>query len=295
MGAIMLRLPGRTSEHGRVSVDEAARAPGRNGFELGRLTWDMAAYSNDARLEPLRQFLTEHCAGLSGLDAAKCLSTLFAVTFPHGTPSHQFVDGQYDPVADLTSHMTGAPGYCVTRSGLIAAILLSAGTAARQIQFSAPHDNIVEVFDERWGWVLVDPTFGAVYRTNSGPSSAAALLRGEEGHWMQEMPSPPPHLQPTLEPSSDPLEVVFPDPWLYTRSGVRVADWPFRGFFVHAGARSWRSGWGQQVARWTACTLILAVIAVFASAFARSRRRTPVDVPGSASDADAMPGMAEGE
>jgi len=234
----------------------------------------------------------EHCASLAGLDAAECLSATFAATFPHGVPSHEFVDAEYDPVADLASHMEGAPGHCVTRSGLIAAILLSAGMAARQMQMAAPHHNVVEVFDERLGWVLIDPTFGAVFRTASGPSSAAALVNDSDGQWTQELASPAPHAKLGFEPDTGPREIAFPDPWLYTRSGKRAADWPFRGIFVHAGARGWQQGFGQQVARWTAGGLILALVATLLSRSLLARRLRLVEVHGAACDAGATTGVA---
>lgn len=292
VGAVMLWLPGRTSEHVRVGLDEVARAPERVGFEVGPLTWDVAAYERDARLGPLRRFLAEHCAGLDGLDAATCLSATFAATFAHGTPRREFVDAEYDPVTDLASHVAGAPGHCVTRTGLIAAILLSAGMAARQVQMAAPHHNVFEVFDKRWGWVLVDPTFGAIFRTTAGPGSAAALARGDDGQWTQEIPSPSPHLQLEFEPNTGPREIHFSDPWLYTRSGKRAAHWPFRGLFVDAGARSWHGGLRQQVARWTAGALILALVATFTSAGLRSRRSMLVEQSGNASGAGAPAGIA---
>jgi hypothetical protein len=166
----------------------------------------------------------------------------------------------------------------------MAAILLSAGMAARQLQMAPPHDNVIEVFDERWGWVLVDPSFGAVFRTKLGLGSAAALARGDEGgQWTQELPSPLPHWQAEFEPNAGPREIVFPDPWLYTRSGRRAADWPFRGLFVHVGARGWRFGLGQQVARRTAGAVSLALVGVFASAWLRRRRSRLVELPGAPS------------
>jgi len=35
-------------------------------------------------------------------------------------------------------------------------------------------------------------------------------------------------------------ELVYPEPWLYTRTGPRFSFWPFRGRFIQVGTYAWR-------------------------------------------------------
>lgn len=254
-------LPGRTSSHGRVEIAEASAAPQPGGFHLDGLRWDLDRYRADPHLEPLRAFMRAACASRRGLDAAVCISDEFARRFPNSPPKHEFLDASYDPVTDLEVHLAGAPGQCTTRSSLEAAILLAAGVNARQVQITgAQGHNVLEVYDEQTGWVIFDPTFGAIYATPERPGRPVSVAEAVS--------------QPTLVPTGVSLapspiseapheigEALFPDPWLYTRSGERAAHWPFRGRFIHVGAASFRYGRGQEILR--GCFLVSALAALF--------------------------------
>jgi hypothetical protein len=274
-------LPGRTSQHARVSLDAAYERPSVDGFHIGSLRWNLQDYQHDSKLIPLRQFFTERCRDSTGLPAARCISEHMARAFPHGLPKSEFVDAAYDPVSDLEAHLRGEPGDCVTRSGLIAAILLSAGIPARQLQIipaDAHGHNVLEVFDSRWGWVLFDPTYGSVFDVAAGPGSARdALVLGTPVRRLVQATAP--SSLPYYDAAYRARDLIYPDPWLYTRSGARAATWPFRGLFVHAGDPVWRYGAAQTRLRPLAFLLALAATAAFIAARAGMDRRPTTRSP----------------
>lgn len=239
-------LSGRRADH--VFLGDAPESPPPRGdFSLGPLRWDLAVYAADVHLEPLRQFFSETCPGLKGLEAAKCISNALVRAFPEGATASDLFDVDYDPVADLTTHLSGKPGHCVTRSGLVAAIMLSTGLPARQVQIAPPlpfAHNADEIYDERWGWVLFDPKYGTVFQTANGPASASsAVVRREQGTAVRIAAA---SALPTNMNIDGEHELRYPDPWLYTRVGRRAASWPFRNLFVHMGTPTWGNGMAQQ-------------------------------------------------
>lgn len=243
----MSLLPGRTATHGRATMAEAAALPDANGFVLDGLHFDRHAISTDPHLEPLRQFFKKTCPAKTGLDAAVCISDEFARVFPFGAANHEFVDPQYDPVADLQAHVAGEAGHCVTRSGLAAAILLASGINARQVQIAwGGGHSIFEVYDDRYGWVMFDPTYGLTYGDPADPLSISEAVGRGRLQWTRV------GLASEGRVPDLPIEVpeaLYPDPWLYTRSGRRAASWPFRNHFVHVGGVSLTHGLRQEVAR----------------------------------------------
>ena len=88
-------------------------------------------------------------------------------------------------------------------------------------------------------WVSVDPTeLGLV--GSARPSSAAEIKRMsgslrvfEEDGSVRQNPY-------VLSESIANGEIVYPEPWLYTRAGHRFSFWPFRGEFVQVGMYGWR-------------------------------------------------------
>ena len=246
---LMAALPGRTSTHSRVTVEEVAAVPHADGFHLDGMRFDLGAYRRDTRLEPLRQFMTITCPGRAGLGAAVCISDEFVRRFPFGAPHQEFVNPAYDPVADLRAHLAGEPGHCVTRSGLVAAILLASGISARQVQITGVlGHNVLEVYDEVAGWVMFDPTFGVTYASPDRPERPISVAAAVETKGILVTKSIGLSASSTPELREIP-EALFPDPWLYTRSGERAARWPFRGLFVHVGRTSLRFSLGQELAR----------------------------------------------
>jgi hypothetical protein len=234
---------------------EEARAP-RDPMALGDLHWDPAPYRHAPSLEPLRAMVAQHCAGRDAVTTADCLTDLFARRFPHGVPTHELFDSTYSPADDLADHLAGAPGHCVTRSGLLAAAMLSAGFPARVVQLIPPTGgghNIAEVWDAARGWVYIDPTYGLTLDGPPGGHSAAtALGPPERDDWrinptLREVPGV--HTEPAILFKSlgwlTSGHLVYPDPWLYTRVGHRAAPAPFQARFVVVGPPSFRLGIAQ--------------------------------------------------
>src|SRR5437016_1533288 len=182
--ALLIRLPYTTSLLEHLSTEELIASDAKlpeNGFSIGNLYWDIRGYTIDPRLQPLRVYFKDHCAGRTGVAAAFCLSDRFAEQFPFGEPAGDLFAADYDPVAELQDHTEkGRPGNCVTRSGLAAAALLSVGIPARVVQLLPPDGqghNIFSVWDEKYGWVAIDPTFGEMVADEDGPLSALHAFR----------------------------------------------------------------------------------------------------------------------
>ncbi len=267
----MVRLPGRTASHRWVDAAEASAAPSPEGFVIGDLRWDLVRLQADPRLEPLRSFMASVCPGRDGLHSAVCLSNELSRRFANAPPTREFFDASYDPAVDLQSHLAGEPGHCTTRSGLSASILLASGIPARQVQITAGlGHNVLEVYDAKLGWVIFDPTFGVAYAKHGDTTPISA----RDAVTVQKMV--PVSLGMSSSDLSDaPHEVrdaIYPDPWLYTRSGRRAARWPFRGRFVHIGSPTFGFGLGQEIAR---TAFIASALATLGSGIllVRSRRR----------------------
>ena len=137
----------------------------------------------------------------------------------------------------------------------MAATLLSAGLPARVIQFMYKNDGghtLLEVHDARRGWLLLDPSTGSLIGTHKGPASAAALLRypGALQVWPRGKASlqeaVPGSLYKGITGSLLQGHIVYPEPWLYLRTGTRHSFWPFRGAYTVAGTPTWHFGQGQR-------------------------------------------------
>jgi Transglutaminase-like superfamily len=213
-----------------------------HGFSIGSMQWEVKQFSSAPRLARFRHYFFETCGGQTGTQAAMCLSQAFERAFPAGTPKHEFLERHFDPVANFEAHLSGQPGHCVNRSGMLATTLLSVGIPARVASFSPRTGWGGHTLVEVWSgsdWVLVDPTeVGLVGSIR--PSSAAETKRmsrslrlfDADGSVRQD-----PYL---LSESIVRGELVYPEPWLYTRTGPRFSFWPFRGKFIQVGMYSWR-------------------------------------------------------
>jgi hypothetical protein len=237
-----------------ASLSEA-RAP-RDPMSLGDLHWNPGPYVRAPSLAPLRALVTAHCAGKSSVATADCLTDLFARRFAHGVPAREFFDADYAPAEELAEHLGGAPGHCVTRSGLLAATLLSAGIPARVVQLmpsTGGGHNVAEVWDSARGWVFIDPTHRLTIDGPPGAASAAAALGGgAETQWrvntiIHEVLGTRTPANTVLADSPRLMSgrLVYPDPWLYTRVGHRAAPAPFQARFVVVGPPSFRLGIAQ--------------------------------------------------
>jgi hypothetical protein len=268
----------------RATVEEA-RAP-RDPLALGPLRWDPAPYQSAPSLAPLRNMVATHCAGLPAVATAECLADLFAQRFAHGVPAAEFFDARYSPADDLAAHLAGAPGHCVTRSGLLAAALLAAGIPARVVQLrplSGGGHNVAEVWDQANGWVYIDPTYRLTVEGMPGTTSAAASLR-PKAHTRWRVNTAMREVAGTgtetafLYDNMDRLlggHLVYPDPWAYTRVGRQLAPWPFQARFVVVGPLSLRLGLLQRLLHVGIALALLALATSVVSPLVRLSRRSP--------------------
>ena len=239
------------------STDVKSQRPDPD-FNLGSLRWEMSRYAVDPRLEPLRNYYRLHAYGKKGMEAAQLITEVIASHSPLGNPSQEFVDTGFDPVASFLLQLGGEPGHCVTRSGSVAAVLLASGIPARVFQIM-PLDpdgrlginghNVLEVWDERSGWSMVDPTLGGMLAGDPAGSPSASGIMQSQGKFTIF----PDHKNNQYWKSKSYYHdlgprfcVLFPEPWLYVRSGDRSAPWPFRGRFVCVGLGHWQLGPAQK-------------------------------------------------
>jgi Transglutaminase-like superfamily len=213
-----------------------------HGFSIGSVRWEVGQFSSAPGLAPFRRYFFGTCGGRTGTQAALCLSQAFERAFPDGSPKHEFFERDFDPVAEFEAHLSGQPGHCVNRSAMLATTLLSVGIPARVATFTPRTGWGGHTLVEVWAgtaWVVVDPTevglVGAI-RPNSAPelkrTSVPLRLFDADGRVRQD--------RYLLAESIARGELVYPEPWLYTRTGPRFSFWPFRGKFIQVGMDSWR-------------------------------------------------------
>ncbi|CAN5313394.1 hypothetical protein BH09MYX1_BH09MYX1_48560 [soil metagenome] len=279
----LLSLPGRSSDAHYASVESTARAPEVDGFDVGDVHWDVRGFAAAPSLQPLRDFFDSHCRGLLATTAAWCVADAFAAAFPHGDPSSELVDASYDPAKDLARHLAGEPGHCVTRGGLIAATLLAEGIPARVVQIvpsgSIPGHTFAEVWNPPTGWAMVDASLDLSFENDRGPASAADAVYPSPSHPSHMLPRA--HMVATAPTSyaewqarSDSTQLLYPEPWLYTRTGKQFASFPLRGAFVHVGPGVLSRGPAQTWLRRASVFFgVLAIVLGFAAGRRRRRLR----------------------
>jgi len=270
-----------------VDPGEALRTPTPD-FSIGRLAWPVRTLGARRELQPFRDAMPE-CGRARGLEAAACVTRQLAARSPVGNPANEFVAVVFDPAAHLGRHLAGAPGHCLTRSAILAGILLANGTPARVVQLlplSGKGHTLVEVWDEARGWTVVDPLAEGFVAGKPGHASAVELLaEPERVEWVAFDDAPDPaasarrkrHLMELLTGN-----VLYPEPWLYLRVGTHAAAWPWRGVFVRVGPAYLSRGPAQRALTWGTAVLAVAGVALLAAAWRRDR------VPA----VDAMAGLA---
>lgn len=253
-----------------------------SSFSVGSIVWDVDQYAQDARPEPFRQFFVGSCPGQRGAGAAACVSATLAKNFPAGAEFVDFCSRDYDPRVALTRHLSGAPGHCMQRSGLMATTLLSAGVPARVMQVIAVNESghtLVEVWDSEDGWVMVDPSVGSLVGTSGGPSSAyAALTSGKPVKTWRVHDLPRTATLPDQRYNTEFIQfngnVLYPEPWLYLRTGARFSSWPTRGRYAVLGPMTYRLGIGQRIYQTGILVSVFGgIVCFFKIAFARWRVR----------------------
>jgi hypothetical protein len=270
-----------------ASVDlPQARAAGPS-LELGGLRWDPRPYVAAPSLEPFRAVVARHCPGRSGVDTASCLGDLFSQRFVHGRPRIELFAAGYVPTEALAEHLAGAPGHCVSRSGLMATALLASGFPARLVQL-VPHvgggHNVVEVLDPSRGWTFIDPTYGFLIDSPMGHAALDALAAPGQVHWQFDPAMRPavalPRTEAAQQANADRLisgDIVYPDPWLYTRVGRPSAPPPFQGRFLMVGRRTMELGIGQPLLQGGSALSALALVVAVVGAL--RRRSAGAQVP----------------
>ncbi|HEX8890164.1 MAG TPA: transglutaminase domain-containing protein [Pyrinomonadaceae bacterium] len=262
-----------------------------NGFGIGSIRWDVPALARDPYLEPFRHYFHTYCPDKRGLAAALCLSDSFAQQFPFGDTSNDLFSVDYDPVADLRAHTErGEPGDCVTRSGLAATALLSVGIPACVVSLvpvEGTGHNVLSVWDEQYGWATVDPTTGSVFWNETKPISALDAIERPamfKAYQLAKEPDGAHMLQLNYAVGGSGLlygHLLFPEPWLYLRTGSRIAHWPFRAAFIHVGPWQWWMGPAQSALRIGSLLCIALLLVTLVIIYSRAVRRQIEQAPAS--------------
>ena len=252
-----------------VEEGKTEKKPSPN-FKIGNLTFDVEAYSEAKELEPFRQYFEKTCKGLKGIKAASCLSESFVEKVPFGSPSDELFFSSYSPVISFKEHLDGKPGHCVSYSGMEATTLLSVGIPARMVQVlseAKTGHNIIEVFDEKEGWVIFDPLSDLLLSKDGKPLSALEMI--ESGASFTKVEAGQDNVTKGYlteyydGPTPFDKAITYPEPWLYTRVGAKQSM-IFRGSFVAFGRGYWEYGGIQDLTRYGSlfCLLLIALISL---------------------------------
>ncbi len=254
------KLDYSTSQLQTIAPSAAAQPPGLGSFQMGSIKWDIDLYKKSSELQLFREYFHKYCADQIGLSAALCVSNNLVNKIPLGNPTDEFLSASFEPMTSFEQHLNGEPGHCVTLSGFLATILLSVGIPARVVQLvprHTPGHNIVEVWDEERGWLVVDTTYGGLIGNQDGPISALAAWSDPNSvQWLGGGNASTPvnyNHQRLYEGKDAPLfrgHLMYPEPWLYLRVGDRASFWPFRGQFIHIGPLQLKFGPAQNWLRW---------------------------------------------
>jgi hypothetical protein len=276
---VLKGLPYSSVQMARVEAAEAVRPPSATEFSVGSLYWPVAALQQDPALRPFRDTMRASCGEARGLAAAACATRVLRERTPVGDPATEYVNVAFDPVRHLERHLAGEPGHCLTRSAIVAALLLATGTPARVVQMlpvTGKGHTLVEVWDDALGWTVVDPSNNGYLTSVNGPSAAADLLASPGGLEWRRFGSE----RATTEESDRQRRyflglltgnVLYPEPWLYLRQGQRIASWPFRGQYARVGPLRFVMGPLQQALVVAIPALLLSGVALLLSGL---RRRT---------------------
>jgi len=277
--AVTKALPYASSLMTNTDYSLPASDPSR-GFSIGSVRWDLELYSRAPALAPFRRYFFGRCGGRTRIQAALCLSQAFDHAFPMGSPKHEFLERNFDPVTDFEAHLSGQPGHCVNRSSMLATTLLSVGIPARVVSFTPRSGLKGHTLVEVWAgadWMAVDPTEVGLIGSIR-PSSAAEIKRMSGSLRLFDVDG---NVRQDPYPMSESIasgELVYPEPWLYTRTGPRFSFWPFRGEFIQVGRYSWRFSTPLLLCRVAFVICIVAGL-YFLACLLFSRSRTEVADP----------------
>lgn len=244
-------------------------------FSIGDIRWHVLEYERSRKLEPLRSFFRENCGEKKGIEAASCVSLQLIGIIPKGTPKREIFDTDYSPTKAFQKHLEGEQGFCTNYAGMASAMLLSAGIPARFLQIRAQDGigghNIIEVWEEKKGWVLFDPFNNGVIEKD-GKRLSATEAHFEESVTRVDAAEPGAkrgHL-PDYFAKENRLRsaLVYPEPWLYTRVGEKEVPW-FRGAYVGFGDGYLRFSLAQNLLR---VGILICAAVLIAAGFAFVRR-----------------------
>lgn len=285
----MRSLPYSTSWISSIDDAETDVGPTAEVLKMGPLEWDLAGYRTAANLAPYRENFRA-CEPLSGLEAAHCVVAELSARSPVGDPPIEFVDQQFDPAAALRLHLGGVPGHCTTRSALAATALLAMGKPARIAQLlpsGGQGHNIIEVWQPGEGWVLFDPVYDDAF-AGTAPLSACSLLAGSQVSWQRLTDGPDVSRYRGAA-------ILYPEPWLYTRTGARCATWPFRGCFARAGVSRFELGPAQKlclgVFGLSSLLGVLSIVRLLAGWHVATRQRASARPTGETPTGEPQPGV----
>jgi hypothetical protein len=268
-----------------VGLQDALRPP--LPLHLGPLRWDAPPDGHAPATSALPGFVRASCmVPAPPLELAACLTNALASRCPHAPTGRTVLDPAREYPSMVSRHLAGQPCDGPARSGMLAAALLVAGVPARLVHMTNPSAGIthtaIEVLDGERGWQLFDPLFAGTVTASAGGSAAAVTMAGPEEIRFDRIANPPAGVGVDLDGQGfyegipgkpRATHLVYPEPWLYTRSGQPTAPWPFAARYVVAGPLSWSLGIGQRVL----CGLVPLTFAGLAVVFVldlRARRRT---------------------
>jgi hypothetical protein len=242
-----------------IGLQDALRPP--LPLHLGPLRWDAPQDGLGPSTSPLSGFVRASCtAPAPPLTLAACLTSALASRCPHGPTVLAILDPATEYPSTVSGHLAGQPCDGTTRSSILAAALLRAGVPARLVHMTNPSAGIthtaIEVLDRKRGWQLFDPLFAGTVTASAGGSAAAVITASPEEIRFQQLADTPAGVGVDLDGQRFYLgapgkpratHLVYPEPWLYTRSGQPTAPWPFVARYVVAGPPSWSLGIGQHV------------------------------------------------
>lgn len=248
-------LPYSTASISHFSIEEASRQPNSaQNFSVGDIKWNVEQYRTAPELDSFRSFFEINCKGLKGLDASICLSDKFLKAIPFGEPETEMYMSNYSPAEDLEKHLKGLPGHCVTYSALTATTLLSVGIPARVTQIipgSTNGHNVIEVWDEKNGWILFDALSGSAVSDDKHLVSAFESLetsktlhrvraenKEDSNGYLKEY-----YKDETVFSGA----IIYPEPYLYTRVGEKQSLPFFRGKFAGFGKNFYFLGTAQNI------------------------------------------------
>lgn len=252
---ILKSLAYSTSSVSWLSAEEMVNISPTPNFGLGELEWDVEVYKQAPELQFFREYFNEYCRGLLGIGAASCISENLIKRIPKGTPEHEIFDADFSPEKTFKEHLNGAQGYCVSYAGISATSLLSVGIPARFLSLrpdnkSGGH-NIIEVWDDEYGWVMFDPFNDGLIESNGKYLSAFDAVGSERVNRVKAGKDE--SIQGYLTDyykGRNPFDttIVYPEPWLYTRVGEKKSA-IFRGTFAGFGEGYFKYSVVQSVLR----------------------------------------------